>query len=65
MKRLLFCAAALALSCAGLSAAPAPWHWWRGLAGNLVCAQTSPGPGWKPAGGPFRDSHCEKLAIAK
>jgi hypothetical protein len=35
------------------------------LASALVCAQTSLGPGWEKAAGPYRNSHCEKLIIAK
>lgn len=30
-----------------VSAAPAPWYYWRSAVdGARVCAQTSPGPGW-------------------
>ena len=65
MTRSMLSAAVLALACAGLSAAPAPWWLWRGLTGNMACSQTPLGPGWKQAGGPFRDSHCEKLVLAK
>ena len=47
-------------------AAPAPWYQWRSKAnGSLVCAQTSLGPGWERASGPYRDAHCEKPTIAK
>jgi hypothetical protein len=31
-----------------VSAAPAPWYYWRSkVDGTRVCAQTSPGPGWE------------------
>ena len=40
-------------------AAPAPWHVWRSrIDGREVCAQTTLGPGWEWARGPFRDSRC-------
>jgi hypothetical protein len=59
-------AALLASSCAMLAAAPAPWFKWRSkVDGKQVCAQTPLGPGWEKAGGPYRDSHCEKLIIGK
>lgn len=59
-------AALLACACASLAAAPAPWFTWRSkLDGKQVCAQTPLGPGWEKAGGPYKDSHCEKLVIAK
>lgn len=47
-------------------AGPAPWHLWSSkVDGKLVCAQTSPGWGWQHHLGPYKDSRCEKLAIAK
>jgi hypothetical protein len=56
----------LVLACALAQAGPAPWFKWRSkVDGALVCAQTSLGPGWEKAAGPYRDSHCEKLIIAK
>lgn len=63
-------AAALALAgllwCAAAGAAPAPWFSWRSkVDGKLVCAQTSLGPGWEKAAGPFKDSHCGKSIVAK
>ncbi|TAH46849.1 MAG: hypothetical protein EYC67_08135 [Betaproteobacteria bacterium] len=40
-------------------AAPAPWHVWRSkLDGHEICRQTTAGPGWERARGPFRDSRC-------
>lgn len=43
-------------------AAPAAWHQWRSkLNGDLVCRQTSPGPGWEQAMGAYQDPHCERL----
>ncbi|ABE49901.1 conserved hypothetical protein [Methylobacillus flagellatus KT] len=42
-----------------LAAAPAPWYLWQSkLDGQLVCLQTSPGPGWTLAKGPFKDNDC-------
>lgn len=58
--------ALLACGCAALAAAPAPWFKWRSkLDGKQFCAQTSLGKGWEKASGPYQDSHCEKLIIAK
>lgn len=43
-------------------AAPAAWYQWRSkLNGDLVCRQTSPGPGWEKFSGPFKDVQCEYL----
>ena len=65
MMKLLppFCLATL-LACVSVAlAGPAPWYKWRSkVDGKLVCAQTSLGSGWENAGGPFKDSHCTKLA---
>lgn len=56
----LLCGALLALSAVG---APAPWHQWGSrIDAQRVCAQTSPGPGWEYARGPFRDAGCRTLA---
>ncbi|MBX8483928.1 hypothetical protein [Pseudomonas cichorii] len=38
-------------------AAPAPYYKWQG-ASRIVCAQTSPGPGWKRLNGSFIKSDC-------
>jgi hypothetical protein len=58
--------ALLACTCASLVAAPAPWFKWRSkVNGKQFCAQTSLGGGWEKASGPYRDSHCEKLIVAK
>jgi hypothetical protein len=44
------------------SANPAAWYQWRSkLNGNLVCVQTSPGPGWEKTTGPYKDPHCMYL----
>ncbi len=59
-------AVAIAGACAALAAAPAPWFKWRSkIDGKQFCAQTSLGPGWERAAGPYQDSHCEKLLAAK
>lgn len=43
-------------------AAPAPWYLWHSkLESSYVCAQTSPGEGWRKAAGPFMDAHCKQL----
>jgi hypothetical protein len=52
----------LACWCAAALAGPAPWFQWRSkINGKQFCAQTSLGPGWEKASGPFKDSHCTKL----
>jgi hypothetical protein len=57
---LLFTVTSIAL------AGPAPWYLWRSkVDGRMVCAQTSLGPGWERALGPFSDSRCAKRAIVK
>ena len=56
------------LACFSLAviAGPAPWYTWRSkLDGKQVCAQTSLGQGWEKARGPFKDSHCTKLAYTQ
>lgn len=56
----------LLLIAASATAGPAPWYQWRSkVDGRLVCAQTPLGKGWEQASGPYRDSHCEKLILAK
>jgi hypothetical protein len=60
------CMLLLALACASLDAAPAPWWKWRSkIDGALVCSQTPLGPGWERAHGPFRDARCEKLIVVR
>jgi hypothetical protein len=50
------------MTSAPTQARPAPWFHWRSkVNGTLVCAQTSLGPGWERAFGPYQDSHCTKL----
>jgi hypothetical protein len=66
IKQSAICALLLSLSCASLSAGPAPWYKWRSkIDGYLSCSQTPLGPGWKKDSGPYKDSRCEKLVIAK
>lgn len=56
----------LACTSAALLAAPAPWFKWRSKTdGKVVCHQTALGAGWEKADGPYRDSHCMRLLIAK
>jgi hypothetical protein len=58
--------AVLALASASLLAGPAPWFEWRSkVDGKLVCSQTPLGHGWEKASGPYKDSHCGKLMVAK
>jgi hypothetical protein len=56
-------AALLACLAANALAGPAPWFMWRSKTnGQQFCAQTSLGQGWEKSAGPFKDSHCTKLA---
>lgn len=60
-RRALALAALLAACATPARAAPAPWHMWLStLDGQRLCAQGSPGPGWKKLKGPYKDSRCEK-----
>ena len=55
----------LAVALAG-QAGPAPWYKLRSkVDGSLACAQTTLGPGWIKAFGPYEDSRCEKLVHTK
>lgn len=66
--RLLALSLAALLCAAGAAALAAPAHWfkWRSKAdGKQFCSQTSLGPGWEKASGPFKDSRCEKPAAVK
>lgn len=57
---------ALLLASATLRAEPAPWFKWRSkVDGSTSCSQWPLGPGWERAGGPYRDSRCEKPMLAK
>ncbi|MFA5170195.1 MAG: hypothetical protein WC426_01405 [Sulfuriferula sp.] len=59
----LIAALFLILLASHAAANPAAWYQWRSkLNGDLVCRQTSPGPGWEKTTGPYHDSHCEHLA---
>jgi hypothetical protein len=61
MKRLQCLAAILSLASALPSeAAPAPWHKWRSVTGETVCAQTSPGPGWVRLEASYVDPRCQR-----
>ncbi|MYN44705.1 hypothetical protein GTP23_06395 [Pseudoduganella sp. FT93W] len=54
------------LLAASVQAGPAPWYLWRSkIDGQLACSQTPLGPGWVQDAGPFKDSRCEKLLLAK
>ncbi|WP_201004733.1 hypothetical protein [Pseudomonas cichorii] len=50
-------AALLMISPLLAQAAPAPYYRWQGDS-RIVCAQTSPGPGWKRLNGSFIKSDC-------
>lgn len=67
MKAARFVAAGLlAAGAAAALAGPAPWYLWRSkFDGRQFCAQSSLGPGWERASGPYTDSHCEKRATVK
>ena len=42
-------------------AGSAGWYRWESqLETRFICAQTSPGEGWKQIAGPFRDATCSK-----
>jgi hypothetical protein len=59
-------AALVAAPLLSVSAGPAPWYKWRSkLDGGTACSQWPLGPGWERAGGPYRDSRCEKLLLVK
>jgi hypothetical protein len=56
----------VALACMLATAEPASWYKWRSkLDGAFACSQTPLGTGWDRIAGPYRDSRCEKPAIAK
>lgn len=56
----------LLLCCATAWAKPAPWYRWRSkVDGAISCSPTPLGPGWERAGGPYKDSRCENLVLAK
>ncbi|MBU3695136.1 MAG: hypothetical protein CFR70_08990 [Rhodocyclaceae bacterium] len=58
MRRIVLLSLALACSLPAFGR-PAPWYEWISrLDGNVVCAQTSPGYGWRQGCGPFPDARC-------
>lgn len=43
-----------------VSAAPAPWYYWRSkIDGARICAQTSPGNGWERDSAPYEGPGCQ------
>lgn len=53
--------AALLFACAQPSGArPAPWYRWQSESGDMVCAQTSPGPGWFRLNVVYIDPRCQR-----
>lgn len=64
MRRLfLLPACLLFLLTSTAEAEPAPWYWWVSkVDGRRVCLQFSPGEGWAPSRGPYRDSRCTQPA---
>jgi hypothetical protein len=61
MKRFRCLVVILSLASALPSAAvPAPWYRWQGAAGETVCAQTSPGPGWVRQEVVYVDPRCQR-----
>ncbi len=66
IKTRIGCLLTLALCSAQLAAGPAPWWQWRSkIDGKLACSQTPLGSGWENVAGPYKDSRCEKLVLAK
>ncbi|XAE40826.1 hypothetical protein WMF93_18360 [Pseudomonas alkylphenolica] len=58
MQRLALALFAVLLMTRG-EAAAAPWYRWESqVDGRLVCAQFSPGDGWKRFAGPFNNAAC-------
>ena len=56
----------LTLCCGQLFASPAPWWRWQSkVDGKTACSQTPLGSGWEKLRGPYKDSRCEKLVLAK
>ncbi|RZI39966.1 hypothetical protein EGT07_26060 [Herbaspirillum sp. HC18] len=63
MKKSLSIGLFVAVFTLDVLAGPAPWYLWKSkIDGNAVCAQTSPGDGWRKAAGPFKDAHCKTPA---
>ena len=63
MKYFELIAMALFLACAlPAGAEPAPWYRWQGATGDIVCAQTSPGPGWVRLEMTYVDPRCLRWA---
>lgn len=51
----------LCFACLPVWAGGAAWYRWESRTSDAyVCAQTSPGEGWKQIAGPFRDATCSK-----
>lgn len=64
MKSRLALLSILMLACAAAFAAGAPWYKWMSTVDKtIVCAQTSPGQGWVPYQGPFKDSGCRQKGM--
>lgn len=61
-----FASAVLLSICVGAWAAPAAWYIWRSPVNDYnICAQISPGDGWRKVKGPFQDAHCKKQGVPK
>ncbi|MBM5460642.1 hypothetical protein H8F21_24030 [Pseudomonas sp. P66] len=59
MLRRLMLALFTTLLVAQVKADAAPWYRWESqVDGRLVCAQFSPGEGWKRFAGPFNNPGC-------
>ena len=66
MKLQTAVAAIVLAACTAATATPAPWYQWRSRTDrNRVCAQNMPVQGWEKEAGPYKDSRCEKLIVAK
>lgn len=61
MKRWWALVAIFALSAGEAGAGNAAWYRWESRTDRaFVCAQSSPGPGWKRIAGPYRDAACTR-----
>lgn len=62
MKRWCGLLAVLALPAWTAWAGNAAWYRWESrLEARMVCAQSSPGEGWKRVAGPYSDAACSRL----
>ena len=61
MRGCLLLLAILAWPAAASWAGQAAWYRWESrLEGRVICAQSSPGEGWKRIAGPYGDAACTR-----